>query len=376
MDKITEYLFGRFPRRVGSPHQWWVFNEEQMDFFLRKAAGSNNLYATVARFELDGTPVSSKVAYDFDSPRKESAFPGVTSDEMRMRQMWEDPGKAEAVLGPPLADARCVVETSQARGIPVATVYTGMGFHVYQLYQPLEDPEDAMRSIASKHRKELELDTSDVRVIGDVQRILRIPNQERICKETGHGTGFYTIPLSPREVMEWDPSRIVDVARFPRTGLTPEVDLGWGWPEERPEMKVEPGYTGRSAIEASTEKELEVPHGTHGEEWARAVLEDLLQMPCMYEHLCQPKPEHPIRVNSAVLLYNAGLQPRDVEDLLMALNFRDQDRQTTRMQTEQIWRGGYADMSCETLRAMGYCTRSEDPKSCPTYGWSGGRADW
>ena len=104
------------------------------------------------------------------------------------------------------------------------------------------------------------------------------------------------------------------------------------------------------------------------------LLDEWLQMPCMYERIKQRNPEHEVRLNAAVLLFNVGFTPEEVIDIFSRVRWVDWNRSKTEYYVRHAWKHGYSDMNCETAKRLGLCTRGDD--DCPTEGWSGGKAEW
>jgi hypothetical protein len=140
--------------------------------------------------------------------------------------------------------------------------------------------------------------------------------------------------------------------------------------------------------EESREEQKEVDESVLGEdesdEYLEFLLKELLHMPCMYERIQQPEPDHRIRQNFAVMMSNLGFSKSEVHDFIQRIGWVDYDYETTDHQLKQIYRRGYSDMTCASLRKKGLCTVTEDdkdpqveePVECPTYGWSGGKVEW
>jgi DNA primase large subunit len=99
-------------------------------------------------------------------------------------------------------------------------------------------------------------------------------------------------------------------------------------------------------------------------------------MPCMVQRILQPNPEHEVRLNVAVMLFNVGMTPEDVTNIYGQLGWVDFDRNVTKNYLKDIYRSGYSDMSCRTLREEKLLCVQDDPSDCSCYGWSGGEVEW
>lgn len=375
MDAPTRQLFGKFPRSVGCPEQHIVHGEGEFDVFADTVRGRRNAYSSLSWFP-NGSVVCDKVSFDFDSAAKVEAFPSGMRDDEKIELMREDPDVAEEVLGTVCEEAARLATVSVEQGIPTMAVFSGFGLHVHQLYEPEVSPGENMGTTARYWREELDLTTLDHAPIGDEQRIMRVPNMKRVHHDRDQppfevhiDCDLWTIPLTGHELAEVTPQWLLSKSTGPRHHIEEKID-------ERPAMPFYDDYTrDNRAVTArpdrpSVEGELE----GEGVDW---YVQELLQMPCMYENLLlDPEPPHQIRVNAAVMLFNLGLTPDEVLDVFGAIGWSDWDRQVTAKHLRYIYRKGYSDMNCETLQREGYCTRTDDPESCPTHGWNGGEAEW
>ena len=393
MDNAQKLLFGKFPRaigtnsRTGQINQWVVHSEGEFDVFFDTIDGVKNAYASVSWRPIGGNLKLDKIPFDFDTPQKEGdegwpVFGGAEppQDEVIAR-MRNDEYVADEILAPVLQDAQELIKRSQDDGIPIFCVFSGFGIHVYQMYREKVKPDKQLDTTTKKYVRDLNLPTADTKVF-EVKRIMRIPNARRVHLEIEDGvlvgtrpTSIHTIPLLPEEVLDTTPSELLEMATEPR--YLSDDELEYLHPKHRPEMKTYDDYLESGDMEDVSQEDmrkLETP--ANDDEMLDYLLKDYLKMPCMYERIQQPEPDHAIRRNCAVLLFNLGMKPGEVVDLFSRIGWVDWNREITKEQLEQIYRKGYADMSCWTLRKEGFCTRADRPTDCPTFGWSGGRAEW
>ena len=387
MDEIQSLLFGDAPRRVGTPQQHWVWSVDQIDYFIGEVNGRRNVYATLGRLDLAGGPVCDKVLYDLDSPAKaEKDQPGDwkideldgLSDDQIIARMRNDDDLAERVLGPVCEEARRLADRSMNDNVPVFGVYTGFGIHIHQLFQPTVSPKVAMSTTHYRYVDVCDLDTWDPKVVGQPDRICRIPNCQRVTNpgpkgvvRDGRPCNLWTIPLTGSELASVDVDWLLDRSHSPR-----EISVSRA--TERPEMRVwEDHRTGAEDTDATPPRPFTGEKPDFDDDGLRDLLYDLLQMPCMVERLVyDPNPAQEIRVNATVMLLNVGLRPQTIVNLFERVGWIDFDRRTTEYHVKNIYRNGYSDMSCSTLRSRGWCTRAESPEECPTFGWSGGSPEW
>lgn len=381
MRPTQEVLFGAFPRRVGTPAQHWVFNEAQFDLFTDTVEGSRNSYATVGVLPLTeaGDAVSDKVLFDLDGDK--SAFTDDAADDRRVAQMRADPTMAAEVLAEVCEDAQRLARESRDDGIPVVGVFSGFGIHVHQLYQPTTDPSVAMTTVAKRYIEKADLGTADWAVVGQPERICRVPNMPRMTHRTGRRdrirdgtfTGLYTVPLTHDELVDVTPEWLLDVSQQPRELAADALS-----DQTRSQMPVWEEFRG-DANEHADAPQRPVDTRTapiESDADIEGLLEELISMPCMVQRLMQPNPEHEVRLNGAVLMFNCGLKPQHVLNIYSAIGWVDFSRETTRKHLRSIYRNGYSDMTCQTLRSKGLCVRADDPSDCPTYGWSDTDCGW
>lgn len=368
MDEVQELLFGKFPRAVGNPHQHFVHSRPEMDAYIDANDGENNLYASISHYTADGVAVTDKVVLDFDSAKKETSFPFTEADDEKIDMMREDMDLAEDVLGEVLREVREVVEWTQEREIPSLAVFTGFGIHFHMLYGETVYPKKQLTSTAVKLQEELGLRTLDRVPIGDVHRIMRIPN----CHRTYKGRKCYlrTIPIHPNELLQWEVDDLLEESMEER--IPDNLPNG-----HREEMKIYDGYL-RTESDPHKEPIEYNEHLDFDDDYIEWLLKEALKLPCMWKRIMQPNPSHDIRRNAAVMLFNYGLEPPEVYDIFQRLNWVDWNSSITKEQLEHIYNNNYADMSCETLQSRGLCVFDKEDREpeCPTYEWTGGNQEY
>lgn len=379
MEPTQRLLFGHFPREIGVPRRFTAFSERHFDDIVeRLGANGLNAYASLARF--DPKPRCDKVSFDLDSLAKRETgdgwshplIPRQADDSEVIDMMRTDPDVADAVLGGVVEDVRALATATADDGIPAVGVYTGFGVHFHQLYQEAENPRNEMLTTANKYNEECDLDTLDQVPVGDVKRIMRIPNMQRF--DDGEPCPLWTVPLTHGEMLMMTVEDLIEWSTMPR-----ELPFDASLPSRhlRPEMESHDDYLEQCGYIAPQLPVPEASDHTYSEE-AEWFLEQYVPLPCIRERALTPSPDHKVRQQVAVHLFNAGCSVQRALDIIRGLNWRNFDSATTRKQLEQIWETGYADSACKTLKEQGYCVRLDDPKSCETYGWFGGNreAEW
>lgn len=401
MNDVQDLLFGHAPRRVGTPSQHWIWSPEQLGLFVDSIQGRRNAYATMGWWDFEAIEtvdingesqrrvpkVCDKVLYDLDSPAKSDRdgvdwdiFDESPPDDEVIDLMRNDPDLADDILGQVCEDAQQIAKRSQNDNVPVVGVFSGFGIHIHQLWKPTYNPKTAMSTTAHRYIDHLSLQTPDREILGQPERICRIPNCERIAGSItddgrvidGRATGLYQIPLTARELTQVTPEWLLDRSGSPRA-----MDVSvYG---ERPEMRVWEDYeTGHEETSDVPPRPLNPEETEIAEDSdVRTILHRLLRMPCMVERLVDdPNPDHDVRVNATVMLLNTGLSPQTIVDLYSRVGWVDFDRQRTLKYVKGLYRNPVSDQNCKTLRGKGLCTRSEDPEDCPCFGWSGGQPEW
>lgn len=387
MDNAQKLLFGKFPRAVGTPHQWVVHSEGEFDVYFNTVNGHRNAYASVSHRPVGKPRILDKVSIDLDTKQKDEGWPVFDGDtppeDVIVARMQDDIHIAEEILAEVCHDARQLASRAVEDGIPPVGVFSGLGIHVHLLYkEATEDIKQKLGSTARKYAGALNLETADrnVGLNGDEKKIMRVPNAERVYVEEGkdihRGCGIYTIPLTPKELQNITPKKLVQWSKSPRDIEVPD-DI------ERPEMEIQPEYV-QDQPDPDEIEQRGVDESHVNNDILIYILKEYLKMPCMYERIQQPEPDHQVRQNVVVMLFNLGMKPKEVVNLFRRIGWVDWNESITHSQVEQIYNRGYADMSCASARMKGFCTvheqgkdpEVENPSDCPCYGWGGGKAEW
>lgn len=360
MYPTNELLFGKFPRYVGTPNQFVCWDEHHFDTFRARADGNYNVYSSIAKLEEGGFEVD-KVYLDIDSPNKNANG----SDTERLN---DDP---HAILDPVVEDARKIAEFLQEENIPAVGVFSGMGLHVHALFKPRQEPRRAMKSIGHWIKDGADAGNVDTVPFGDVRRLVRVANVRRYDNDEDRALNLYTIPLSVGEMRELTVNELLSWSAEPRTpdGIPTDAD--------RPDMERKDGYdVSTSDGDKQQVREFEITSVNNDD--AEALIDELVPLPCMRQRIKGNEPHHKVRMNTAVMLFNAGLRVDEVFRIFQNLNWADWDPAITREQLNQIYNRGYSDMSCEGLQENGYCVFPQDERTseCEVYGWEGGQKEY
>jgi hypothetical protein len=364
MDPAQEQLFGRgVPRRVGTPNQFWVYSKQHLSDFIDSVTGRKNAYCTISHVNRQMEPVTDKVSLDFDSPEKEKDW-----GYEEVNRLMDDDSFADDVLGPVCDDVQKMASRTLDDGHGALGVFTGFGVHFHILTKAEVEPNVALASMPQMYKEEEGLEHMDEQPVGDIWRLMRIPNVQRI--EDEKATGLWQVPLTRKEMEDITPADLLEYSSRPRRQVACESGV-------RREMDEYPDYIfSREAVPSEDMEELPMEFSDAAPESVRYMLKEYLQMPCMYERIVQPDPDNIVRHNCAVLLLNVGFSVDEVVDIFSKLNWVDWDRSITREKVEYAHEKGYSDMSCSTAMSKGLCTRLDNPTDCRAYGWSGGKAEW
>lgn len=383
MDNAQRILFGTgFPRTVGWAvngdfRQHFVHSPGEFDLFFDHNRSDRNLYSSICRFRSDMRPVLDKVIFDFDSPMKDSAFPSTDSDKEKIQQMRKDDDLAREVLGSVWDDVQSLVSQCRKEGIPVVSVFSGLGVHCHLLYQEKVNPVREKVTTSKYFVDECDLETWDRKVITDTRRVLRIPNSQRVSKEGP--TGVWCIPITEDEVMNNSVHDLLERCTSPKS-----IDFHERYEaENRPTMEEKEGYgdvdedTVGSVELEDRDIMSEVPSVT---EW---IVRNCIMLPCVSERFLRSNPDHMIRFNGVVSLYQSGFTPEEAREIIRNLGWVDYDEKITRKMTEQIWNRGYSESTCNKIQSLGLCVHgpgfddfSDNPSDCEVHRYESGDCLW
>lgn len=366
MDEIQYELFGSFPRFVANPSQWTVFDEGTFDMFLDVNEGDANCYSRISRYGRDGEIMLDRVFLDLDGDVPES---GLTDTEL-VGRLNRDGQFRQDVLGDVVDDVRNIAELCHEESIPMVGVYTGKGVHIHVFFEERRSPQKAYSSRQRWFVEECDVSTFDEQVNGDMKRLCRVPNCRRYDEKLQSPTDLYTVPLSKQEMLNLTVDDLVNFSQNPRQISLP----GESRPPFLPAEKYEDDST-HTVIEVDQRETGEFAQVTDKME---AWLEDVLQLPCLYERMKTKNPAHYVRLNSAVLMFNVGMSVNEVATVFEQLGWHDFDKRTTKKHLKQIKRKGYVSMSCAKLQSKGLCIYSKGKRKekCPHYGYEGGEGEF
>lgn len=371
-------LFGETPRWVGlvGPErgdfrdQFVAFDRTCIGLFMEANYGEHNMYTRISHIGSTGSSVLDEVFLDLDVDKPDDEEDWASSI---LTEMEADRMVADDVLGDVVEDARKAARFLRDREWPSVGVFSGLGIHIHALTRPDVTPTEKLRTSVRMIEGEAGLETVDERGArqGDYNRLCRLANCPRVGAD-GDPLGVYTIPLTVDEMVDLTAEELLDWASSPR-----EIELPDD--EDRPRMRVYDDYKTEAeagVVDVDVKDVGEMPSRAFAEsfeDWLREVL----KMPCMAERIVTRNPDHDVRLNCAILLYNCGLTPKDVKEIYRRLGWFDWDEDVTEGHLEHIYENGYYSMSCATLQERGLCVYEPDERrDCRTFGWQGGQASW
>lgn len=382
MDASHEILYNGFPRAVGSTEegqirQHFVHSESEMDLWFDKLKDERNMYSSICRFRSDMRPILSDIPFDLDSPMKDSVFENGTSDSKKIKMMRDDPSLAEEVLGEVWSDAQKLSKKCLDENIPALSIFSGLGVHVHLLFKERTEPVKEKVSTSQWLIDDCGLNTHDIKIIPDTRRILRVPNSQRISE--GEPTGTWCIPMTEVEILNNSVHDVLERTKKPKTIKYHNRYR----PKNRPEMKVHDGYENISQDTVGTvpiqEDSLNIEFSDLEEEQVK----ECLAMPCVRERFFSANPDHEIRLTGAILLFQSGFTPKEVQDVISRIGWVDYKPDKTMSFLKQIYKKRYSEFSCNTLQSRGLCVHSpefekygDEPKDCETYKWTSGEAQY
>ncbi len=327
------------PTFVGNPNQHFVDTSEKLHKFVENNNGRNNCYWTHNAVTRDRQKVLVRyIPFDFDD---EENLEGPRRDLLRLRD-WA---------------ARKTVKLDV---LPVFSA--GKGYHGYLEFKPVlfkadHDLQALYKGIQLAAVEEAGLESADIHLHGDHQRILRIPGTQHMT------TGLFCNEL-PWSIVEAGVDACKLYSRAPRTPLirpAPKLTA----PEWMVAVGLEPRDGGAGYGPAAPLVEYK---------GGDALVKNLLPRMCIHNAIVKQKVPHVVRFEAAVTLARAGFGPQEIANFFMTVGreagWTKLNRDTTTDQAMQIWknRNTYKLYSCGKLRSEGLCIGATCPKFKEVFG--------
>lgn len=326
-----------FPFFICNPNQHFCPSPEKAEEFIEKNNGRNNCYWTHNAVTKDRQKILLRyIPFDFDS---EGDIEPCRRDLLRLRD-WA--GKKD--LDP----------------LPVFSA--GKGYHGYLEFKPVlvkadHDLQAVYKGIQLTAVEEAGLETADVHLHGDHQRILRIPGTQHMT------TGLFCNEL-PWHVVEEGVDSCKRYSRAPRPAL----------PRPPPKLSV-PAWMQAHGIEPRAGGSGFGPSAPIVEyKGGDALVKNLLPRMCIHNAIVKQRVPHVVRMEAALTLALSGFDPTSITNFFMQVGreagWTKLNRETTMDQAAQIHRnrGTYQLHSCGRLRSEGLCVGSACPKFKEIFG--------
>lgn len=311
IDPITRRLFSPFDREVGNPKRKRIYSLSDFIFFVERNNGIRDCY--VSLYAMNG--VIDKIFFDLDS---DSGLSGCLEDARRLYSWMVD------------------------EGYDVIPVLSGKkGFHFYLLLKPMKYPDSKLLlrratygilcEVFGTGEGKIKTASVDPHPIGDVRRMVRIPNTLRPPENLTWCTYL------PSDWLDMDVLELIEhmksphVYDYPLDGKRPTL---YDFPE--PPVDV----TEWRPVGKTT------PIRVKG----HTILQNVLR-PCLYRHLVgDPEPPHVVRVAATIDLLNFFTE-EEIFEMYKSLGWRDWDPDITRYQIRSC--KGLKPYSCKKLRQLG-----------------------
>lgn len=266
-----EALYQNFDRKVGNPKQFLIHNKNELNRFILTNSGQNDECYASTCFYVNGKPVFDDLFLEEDN-----------------RNI-----KAISTIGQYYDD----------HDISWVPLYSGnRGFQIHTSFEAEIVSPSTVKKFASTVLKETHNEqTMDDHVTGDLSRLARIPNTQRI-------NGNWCIPLSHEDVLNQIPfSRVFELAKSPQF-----VNYN---------ITFKPKIT-EFVNDSKSESSHEVLPKVHLKSPPAFLLKDFIR-PCIYEKLCSPNPKHYTRLAATRDALLLGLTSMQLTEAYSTLNWID-----------------------------------------------------
>lgn len=320
-----------FPRFVGNPYQYRVEDLDDYNKFVKDNNGVNDCY----------------VAHNATPAGRDTVW-------LRYIPMDLD---CNTGLEKPHEDIKRIKAWADEHGIHCQQVFSaGKGYHAYLEFKPvLVQDNDVLkgvyRGIQETIIEEAGVETSDPHVVGDTQRILRIPGTRHMR------TGLYCNEVSS-ELVDSGLQKVLDYCDRPRKMLKAPL----------PRMTVKEFVKEHSIKPKKSSRALSGGEAEYfgGDD---ELLKEMLPRMCIHSAMASPNPGHLARFEAALTLMKAGHSPEFVTRFFIDNGTRhgwgNLDPAVTEYQVYNIARNldRYNTFSCGRLKGEGLCVG----RRCPIY---------
>lgn len=326
------------PTFFANPSQFHVEDMDKLYELIESNNGRNNCYWTHNAVTRDRQKVLLRyIPFDFDC--EDGNVGPARRDLLRLRE-WANKKNLD----------------------PLPVFSAGKGYHGYLEYKPIlvkadHDLQAVYKGVQLTAVEEAGLETADVHLHGDHQRILRIPGTQHMK------TGLFCNEL-PWEVVEQGVDACKRYSRAPRPPLTRPVP-SLTVPQWMMAHGIEPREGGSGYGPAAPLAEYK---------GGDALVKNLLPRMCIHSAIVKQQVPHVVRMEAALTLAQSGFDPASITNFFMTVGreagWFKLNRDTTQDQVQQIWknRDRYKIHSCGKLRSEGLCVGSVCPRFKEVFG--------
>lgn len=284
MSDARELLFPDFPRAVGNPRSYFINNREELNNFASVNSYENDkCFCSTCSYDNDMKPIFECLFLENDS---------IDPEPVRKVVLWYE-----------------------AHNIPYIILFSGRaGFHLHGLFKSEVINQKTLKNFCKIILEETKTtDDFDPHVTGDIRRLCRIPNTQRI----GNG---WCVPITRQELFT-----INDPKEFKKLSISPRfIDFSI---IERPSIFrfVKEDTTidkPIQSIDIAPPKEI-------------FSLKQILR-PCVYDAIRTPNPKHDFRICFVIEALNHGLTTSQIFSICERLQWIDFSHEKTHYQINYI----------------------------------------
>lgn len=340
MQDVIAWMFYKFPRYVGI-RQRLMEDKESMVHHMKTYSGVQECFTSVYSF-FHGKPVIDKAFFDIDH---------------------EDAGTALKI------GQKLFKYMKETFGLEVIPFWSGIkGVHLYPLFKPkVYSNASTLLKNFSYHvideTKCYDIDENDgkkqpqvdTHVIGDVRRLGRYPNTQRVSYN-GIPLPCYCIPLDPETFLDLTVEDVLELRKTPQLPKfefkIPTVTLD--------DLKFK--IPNLSQFKASFNKvnfmgslEACVPKNNYGK-----ILKYTLKRPCLRHYIFTTNPPDAIRVATTAQLCNIGLSTKIIMNMYGSLGWHDWNEEFTGYQIESIRHKNLTPYGKKKMQEYGFCMGTDE----------------
>jgi len=284
MSDVRDLLFPNFPRTVGNPKAFLINSREELNNFASVNSYENDkCFCSTCSYDSENKPILECLFLENDS---------IDPEPIRKVVLWYE-----------------------SHNIPYIILFSGRaGFHLHALFQPEIINQKTLKNFANIILEETQTkDLFDPHVTGDLRRLCRIPNTQRIANG-------WCVPITRMELFE-----INDPIEFKKLSVSPRfIDFTI---IKRPSIL--------EFIKEDTTKDAPIQSVETAPPKEIFILKTILR-PCVYKAIRTPNPRHDFRICAVVEALNHGLTTSQIFSIFERLQWIDFEHSKTLYQIEYI----------------------------------------